>query len=180
MPVGIDYGMGCTNRDPENGIRFGVISQNSVSQAWSDSAEPDYGKPTCPKCQSDAMEYLAIHEPFEQYRAHGCADYACEDCEITFDSSEAFPDEPQGWSYKNEGYDLTDYLDSDIFVVKSPYYTHTQFCSPCVPGAGNLNSPDTDGVKTYCLDHDWFENGKAPYPVYDVATDALVEVERAS
>lgn len=166
MPAGIDYGMGRTNRDPENGIRFGVISQHSVSQAWSDSAEPVYGKATCPKCGNDAMEYLAI--------------YACEDCEITFDSSEAFPDEAQGLSYENEGYELTDCLDSDIFVLKSPYYTHTQFCSPCVPGAGNLNSPDTDGVKTYCLGHDWFEDGKAPYPVYDVATDALVEVERAS
>ena len=160
MSAGIDYGMGRTNRDPENGIRYGVISQHSVSQAWSDCAEPDYGKAHCPKCGNDAMQYLAIHEPFAQF-GRGCADYACEDCEITFDSSESFPDEAQGWSYNDEGYKLADCLDSDIFVLKSPYYTHAQFCSPCVPGAGNLDSHDPDGAQTYCLGHDWFEDGKA-------------------
>jgi hypothetical protein len=121
------------------------------------------------------MEYLAIHEPFEQFHGHGCADYACEDCEITFDSEDAFPDEAQGWNYEDDGYSLTDCLDSDIFVLTSPFYTFAQFCSPCVAGAGNLDSPDTDGVKTYCLGHDWFDDGKAPYPVYSVDSNTLEE-----
>jgi hypothetical protein len=56
-------------------------------------------------------------------------------------------------------------------VLKSPYYSLAQFCSPCVPGAGNLESEDEDGVKTYCLSHDWFEDGKAPYKVYAVDGD---------
>lgn len=33
------------------------------------------------------------------------------------------------------------------------------------------------GVKTYCVGHDWFEDGKAPYPVYSVATGELVAPE---
>lgn len=36
---------------------------------------------------------------------------------------------------------MTDCLDNDAFIIKSPYYTYAQFCSPCVPGAGNLDNP---------------------------------------
>jgi hypothetical protein len=59
-------------------------------------------------------------------------------------------------------------------VVKSPFYTYAQFCSPCVPGAGNLDNPMAEGVKTYCLGHDWFEGGVAPYPVWRVDDHAFV------
>lgn len=60
------------------------------------------------------------------------------------------------------------------FILKSPYYTYAQFCSPCAPGAGYLPSPLKDrpaGNKTYCLGHDWFEDGTAPYRVYSVKTN---------
>ena len=178
MSAGIDYGMGISNVDKSNGIRYGVISQNSILQAWADSAEPDYGEPTCPKCGNavkDAATAGAGDDTWPHYREHGCEDYACESCEMYLDSQDAFGDEPQGWNYSGDGYDLTDCLDSDVLVLKSDYYTFAQFCSPCVPGAGNLDSDDPDGVKTYCLGHDWFEEGKAPYPVYRVDDDSLVE-----
>ena len=41
---GIDYGMGVTNIDVKTGIRYGVINQNEVLQAWCDSSEPYYGE----------------------------------------------------------------------------------------------------------------------------------------
>ena len=196
---GIDYGMGTTNVDHETGIRYGVISQHSVGQAWYEQAEADYGKPTCPKCGNELVD--EYDGDFEQY-GRGCADYACEDCKITIDSQDTFGEEPIGWNYEGEGYLLTDCLDSDIFVLKSPFYTFAPFCSPCVPGAGNLDDAECDpigyidpdgkehfgqwderlraancapiyadrGAKTYCLGHDWFEDGKAPYLVYSVET----------
>lgn len=83
-------------------------------------------------------------------------------------------DEPIGWKIEDKEYEIYDCLDSDVMIVKSPYYTFARYCSPCVPGAGNLNSADPEGVKTYCLGHDWFEGGKAPYPVYRVDTNELV------
>ncbi len=178
--LGIDYGSGTTNVNHATGIRYGVISQHTVGQAWYDDAEPDYGKPTCPKCEAQNISPLTEltddidASGFEQYR-HGCADYVCEHCEHTLDSQDCFGDEPQGWNYSGEGYELTDCLDSNIFVLASPYYTFAQFCSPCVPGAGDLDSPMDDGAKTYCLGHEWFEDGKAPYPVYSVKTDKLIE-----
>ncbi len=174
--AGIDYGHGTTNVDKVTGIRYGVISQHSVSQAWCDSAEPDYGKPTCPKCGNEAIESGALPDESEEWEiAKGaCSDWGCTHCEYVFDASEAYGDEPQGWNYEGEGYTLTDCLDFDIFVLASSFYTFAPFCSPCVPGAGNLDSAGEDGVKTYCLGHDWFEGGKAPYPVYSVETDQLV------
>jgi hypothetical protein len=60
-------------------------------------------------------------------------------------------------------------------VLKSPYYTYANYCSPCVPGAGNLDDIVEGEVKTYCFGHDWFEEEKAPYPVYSVATGELIE-----
>lgn len=179
---GIDYGLiGQSNRDKATGIHYGVISQHSVMPEALNDLEPDYGEATCPKCGNVVCEYDG--DKHNEYSAPGTGhrwmsascDYACESCEILIDSQDAYGDEPQGFTYDSDGYQLTDCLDSDIFVLASPFYTFANFCSPCVPGAGNLDSDNPDGVKTYCLGHDWFENGKAPYPVYSVATDAEVQ-----
>lgn len=41
--IGLDYGMGLSNRDKKNPqFHFGVISQNEVLQAWADSSEAIY------------------------------------------------------------------------------------------------------------------------------------------
>lgn len=174
--TGIDYGMGRTNIDRETGIRYGVISQGSVLQAWCDSAEADYGEPTCPKCGDRAIEAYKVNnddaETWPNLYSHGCEDYACESCEVYLDSSDAFGEEPLGWSYEADGYSLSDCLDSDIIICKAPFYTLAAFCSPCVPGACSIESEGD--VKAYCLGHDWFEDGKAPYPVYSVVTGELV------
>jgi ribosomal protein L37AE/L43A len=169
--AGIDYGHGTTNIDHATGIRYGVISQHSVTQAWADSAEPDYGPASCPKCGNDAAEYDADkHGHCASYHRAQCDDFACEACEICFESGDAFGDEPRSWSYSGDGYELVDCLDSDIMVLKSQFYTLGNYCSPCVPGGVSLESSNPDGAKAYCLGHDWFEEGKAPYPVYSVET----------
>ena len=160
--AGIDYGLGRSNVDCETGIRYGVISQNSVLQAWADSSEAEYGEPTCPKCGNPTKE-------------ENGEEYYCSPCESAYESYEVYSDEALGYSYEGEGYKLTDCLDSDIFVLKSPFYTFAQFCSPCVPGAGNLDTPCENGPKTYALGHDWFEDQKAPYPVYSVETNEEVK-----
>lgn len=173
---GIDYGLGRTNIDHVTGIRYGAISQHDVIQAWGDSSEPVYGDPACPKC-GDSVADTSGHgdNDYDQY-GRGCADYVCHTCKHTLDSADVFPEEPLGWSYSGDGYRLVDCLDSDIMILDSPYYTYAEFCSPCVPGAGNLNGYHADGAKTYCLGHDWFDDNKAPYPIYRVSDDAIVGV----
>ena len=178
MSAGIDYGLGQTNINRETGIRYGVISQHSVGQAWYDEAEADYGKPCCPKCGNEALEY--DDERAENWDAakHECADFMCDGCEYVFGGDSAFGDEPLGWSFVDDDYDLVYCLDTNIMVLKSPYYTPAKFCSPCVPGAGDLDNPVEDGAKSYCLGHDWFEDSVAPYPVYSVESGQQVLPQR--
>ncbi len=194
--VGFDYGIGQSNIDHETGIRYGVISQHSVMPEALDDVEYDYGKPSCPKCGEEV-------EPTPkgaEFIGQGDCEYYCEQCSYGFDEEEAHPEQPLGWSYEKEGYVLVDCLDTDVMVIKSPFYTHAQFCSPCVPGAGNLDNPlppiqhtaetcpgrpcsnecdhvEYVGVKAYALGHDWFEGGVAPYPVYKVSDGSVVEPE---
>ena len=201
MPVttyaGIDYGLGQANVDTETGIRYGVISSHSVGEALYESQEMDYAGPFCPKCGNDATEIPShtesdpsgegkwvsviqdIPAAYEEYETarHECADYACEHCQYLFGSESAFSEEASGWHVSGDGYELRDCLDSDVFILKAPYFTYAQFCSPCVPGACSLDSPmDADtGAKCYCLGHDWFESGTAPYAVYSVATGEEVQ-----
>ncbi len=174
--VGIDYGMGQTNIDRETGIRYGVISQNAVLQAWADSSEADYGKPSCPKCGNEAVDGESDGDRDEYKRLHHCCgDYACDSCRILFDGDDAYGDEALGFTLDDGEYKASAGQDGDIFILKSPYYTRAQFCSPCAPGAAYLENPCDDGPKAYCFGADWFDpESDCPYTVYRVSDDSVV------
>ncbi len=179
----IDYGMGRTNIDTNTLIRFGVISQHSMADWFYDEFEAQYAGPNCPKCGNEATDNATEinadnhkdHEEFEHLG--GCADYRCDECRITFDSSEAFGEEPIGHKLEDTEYLAIDCLDSDVMIIRAPFYTLAPFCSPCVPGAGNLDNANTpteplneEWSKAYCFGHDYFEDHRAPYRVFSVAT----------
>lgn len=175
MYAGIDYGFGQSNIDSDTGIRYGVISCHSLADWLYDAQEFDYGAATCPKCGNPAADYDPIaHEALDSYSKHGCSGYACVDCAHTLDSQDCFPEEPAGWSIDDGEYKVIGCLDSDAMVLKAPYFTRAAFCSPCVPGACSIETPNPDGARAYSFGHDWFEGGKAPYPVYSVETGAEV------
>jgi hypothetical protein len=163
---GIDYGNGMTNVDHKASIRYGVISQHEVLQAWADSSEgvyPDEAEMTCPECGADCFGTVGSTVACE------CG----EELEIEL------PDccEVSGFEYVGKGYTAHCGEDGDIFITLAPYYTYAAFCSPCAPGACYLTTevePD-DSNKAYCFGHDWFEDGKAPYTVYSVATGEIVQ-----
>lgn len=169
---GIDYGMGQTNIDLETGIRYGVIPVHEVSQTWSDESEAYYPF-VCPHCGNDLpgddLEDLPVN-----YHDH----YFCPSCGRVIRDGDFDMQEPTSFYYEKNGYSAEQSADNfDIFIVKSPYFTYSPFCSPCAPGAGYLMHPRTPetGVKAYCFSHDWFEGGKAPYDVYSVETGELVK-----
>lgn len=139
--MGIDYGYGQTNIDLENGIRYGIISLNSgVLQSWCDESEPFYP----------------------------CAD--CEASERGEETCENLDCEPSSFYYEADGYLAESCFDgAEIMIMKSPFYTYGAFCSPCVPGAINIDVLGDDD-KAYCFGHDWFDAGKAPYRVFSVET----------
>ena len=176
--AGIDYSLGQSNRDPKTGIHYGVISQHSVNYDCLDGVDYDYGEPHCPECGGDVVPSDDDSLP-EDAEWNDGKDFACAECESCYWSDSVYPDEALGWSLDDGEYKLTDCLDSDIFVLASPYYTFAQYCSPCVPGAGNLDTPCEDGPKTFALGHDWFEGGKAPYILYRVSDDSEVLPEES-
>jgi len=160
---GIDYGCGKTNIDT-NGIRYGVIHQNEVLQAWADSSEAVY-EHHCPYCG----EELDIESPEEM---------DCPACKKSLKESDWDFNEPSYYKYEEDGYIATTDDVNDIMIVKSPYYTYAQFCSPCAPGAGYLMKPLEEKIennRTYCFGHDWFEGDKAPYIVYSVETNEEIK-----
>lgn len=158
--MGIDYGLGKTNVDTTNGIRFGVISQHDVGPAWYDDADPYYGSPHCPKCRDELAEDI--------FDGHEC------ECGYIIDevSEECFGDEPLLYCYKSKEYTAECGDSGDIFITRSPYYTNCSFCSPCAPGAGYLTS-DGDDCKAYCFGPDWFDDSP-PHDIYRVKNDSLV------
>lgn len=221
MNRGIDYGMGQTNIDMETGIRFGVIPSHDILQAWSDSSESDYGPASCGKCGNEAVEigevpfdldeaktirqdgwcrkHDVLRIPKSQRKACGDKsewhdegrDFACLSCARSFDSEDAYGEEPLRWTLDDGEYKATQGQDDcDVFVLKSPYYTYGPFCSPCAPGAVYLRNGSTEGVKAYCFAPDWFDwwaemgvewsgvyegrKTSCPYPVYRVEDDVCV------
>jgi hypothetical protein len=178
---GIDYGMGRTNVDTSNGIRYGVIPMQAVSQAWCDSSDMDFGTPHCPKCGNSADSLDSFGATFEDGfddELYDCAkyedvEYFCANCEYGFGSESAYPDECLGTYISDDEYKAYCGQDGDVFVTKSSYYTLCQYCSPCAPGAGYCVNPGN--VKAYCLGLDFFENeSDCPYPVYEVETGNLL------
>ena len=181
---GIDYGrFAGTNRDRETGIHFGAISQNSVM----------------PEALDDIMTHgedlawsKALAEAIEEAKTSAENPDDFSEDEIADGLSMNWESNIGNYLYQEDGYKITGCLDNDLFVMASKFYTFAQFCSPCVPGAGNLDNPFVPHPnqqsaaeiitmaiaagfpKTYCLGHDWFEGGKAPYPVLSVETNEIV------
>lgn len=219
---GLDYsGPGSTaNRDAETGIRYGVISQNSIqsdvmSDIWSEARDLSYEAATTEAkkrllaCLEDDDEesqraafsavlkewFLSRKEnqiiddliDLKQEYGEGAAEELWDVVEQHFNDS--YSNDEKNWLWEKDGYELSNCLQSDVFVSKSPYFTFAQYCSPCVPGAGNLDHPvsllhdnvtkewleEMSGMpSTFCLGHDFFENEEAPYPVFSVATGKRV------
>lgn len=198
--TGIDYGLGHSNVDKETGIRFGVIRLNSLANWIYDDAKSIYGDPACPECGNTVKEsndetlsddWETDRDPdgdlAEQEWFDG-KDFACLTCHVCYWSDSVYGDEPIGWNYlPNSAEYKTDYSEglNALFVVKSPFYTYARYCSPCAPGALDLDNPlelDGDamddvrtGPKGYCFGHELFEDDKgAPYRVFRVADDTEV------
>ncbi len=175
--MGIDYGMGQTNIDIDTGIRFGVINQNKLDpwgleDVYQNGEDLDF---------SDFKEQLksdlesAIERVLDEYNMERCNDSKgiADDIidGLQFDNYEGNGDNPR-YLYECDGYKIETCSDGDWFILKSPYYTRCDFCSPCAPGAGYLTSEGD--VKTYCLGPEWFEDDKPPYNVFSVADDCLL------
>jgi len=179
------------NYDEKTGIRYGVISPHNIS-SW--SLDEIYQNGTDPQYESGKQEIIKnLNTVFE------IAGIRSDDHKtvITDEIIQEYSDH-----YESDGSGIMDYSDSEydlhvsgdnfgIFVMKSPYYTFCRGCSPCAPGAGDLNNPidpvnlnlstlEHISAKTLCLGPEWFDREKdqysrnMPYRCFKVSDDTEV------
>ena len=176
MGRGIDYSgpLGTCNRDPDTGIRYGVIPLGALGEFAHESFEPHYDA-TCGHCGEDWPEDLDTPA-----NCPACGNHVRDGEQFGDEPSSQICDEPSSQICDEHGYKA--HLDSsgDAWFTLSPYYTRAAFCSPCAPGACYLTSPCEDGERAYCPGPDWFdEDNPAPFPIYSVATGERVTSEVA-
>ena len=198
---GIDYsGPGATcNRNVKTGIRYGIIPQHDVmAEALDDifTHGKDLDFEAYIKGAKDEIR-RTLADYFSDYkRTSGNSPLDCS-VENAFDAiSDNLGDNYQSdgaarMEYEIDGYKLMTDGSGDLWVLESKFFTYARFCSPCAPGACHLDCPlDNTPIpghkgqppndeslannRAYCLGADWFENEKAPYPIYSVATGKLI------
>ncbi len=179
MSAGIDYSGGIANRNPVTGIHFGVISQHTpAGEIWEDFQPVyPYGCPSCGQAFGNGIEPVVAK--LDDLDEDELGSESCPTCGYEADDPDTDwnGDEAIGQHYTGEKTYKLDYSESlcCFFVLTSPYYTLARFCSPCAPGAGDLDNWDSGGVRTYCLGPDFFDKDRpCPYPIWQVADDVCV------
>lgn len=169
------------NYDEKNGISYGVISPHAISPY---ALEDIYQRGTDPHYENTKEELLNDIKSL------------CDNYGLSFDNinCDSFIDEMNN-NYESCGDGQCDYSDDEyiihvsgdnfgIFVIKSPYYTYCRKCSPCAPGAGDLDAPlNIDEIevldmhdRAYCFGPEYFDAKyhKIPYRVFRVDNDEEV------
>ena len=178
MSAGIDYGMGQTNIDTATGIRYGIHSANSVSSESIDEVMfngRDLGWESWRRQVLDELS-SAVNGVLDSYTLKTADPDMIDELFDQLELAEVYGEDGWDgpWLLEEDGLQVQ--CDAQyVWVFKSPYYTYAAYCSPCMPGAGDLDSPYDDGVKTYCLGLDWFDDcAKCPYPIYRVSDNMKV------
>lgn len=160
------------NIDPKTGIHYGVIRKNDLFNC----AEEFYERAT-------DLTYELEENNLKNVIETGLGGMLNEEHvkEIVDIAVKLLREEYEGdcavLLYEQDGFKLyASNDDTDLMVLKSPYYTYAKKCSPCAPNAGDLSAAvkskdeiKSDMVKTYCLPADWFDEEEGcPYEYWEV------------
>jgi hypothetical protein len=149
--AGLDYSHGePVNRDLETGIRYGVISQNEVCQAWADESQAVY---PCKECEFEEGD-------------DECSNAECEPAGFAYEEA--------GYVCASDSHGDIFVCKSLYFT----YAQFCSPCAPGACHLENpLEWSDEPPLnnRAYCFGHDWFEGEVAPYPVYSVETGELAQ-----
>ena len=175
------------NYDEKTGIYYGVISPNSICQETLNDLIDRSVDTVYEESKKEVIDH--INGLFEEIGVRdNDKDYETIREMMITTFNENYENDNHGYEYEDKEYTLHICDDNfGIFVIKSPYYTFTKQCSPCAPGAGDLDnsiSPQEyekgdynafmyGTVKAYCLPRDYFDDeyAKIPYRYYRVDND---------
>ena len=174
------------NLNFDTGIHYGCISQHSVDMSqmddWYDNdATYEEAKDEIEDRISEALDGLL--DPVD---ISNVVDEAIDRF------NESYQNDEPAYYYSDDEYEAEfSHSLSCWIILKSPYYTYCKGCSPCVPNAGDLDSPVTPedfdennlpvsmfdyGTvrRAYCLPERFFDDDKAPYEYFKVENDEHV------
>ena len=130
------------NMNSETGIRYGVVALDSLEDwVWDEF----FHQGTNETQEAVAKEYNVENMPEDEQQAFWDNYYADE----------------EEYSLETDGMSLgLSYLGGAplVYVFQSPHMTQARECSPCIPGAGNLDSQEVGSFDCYTLPQDWFRN----------------------
>jgi hypothetical protein len=142
------------NRNPETGIAYGVVYAHNVPilhekivcNGTDESFESH--KAECVKTIARALKECGQRHAEQQAKAivdeFEWDDYQCDEAEYSYTDRD-------GNSF------LLSYLGGAplIWCLKTSVVTRARRCSPCVPGAGDLDNPSADGQECYGVPSDY-------------------------
>lgn len=145
------------NVNSETGISYGVISGNAAH--WLYEEITTNGTDTTFEAYKRQLvkEMAALLEEHGQHNAEDTAtgivdsyewdDYQCDESDYEYTDSSG-----------NEF--LLSYLGGTplIWCIKTSVIVHARPCSPCVPGAGDLDSPDENGIQCYGIPSEYLDD----------------------
>lgn len=148
------------NINPETGIRYGVIACNSLNQHVVE--ELWYGPGAVDISYKEALEDLEaeIRREVEFEQEDGFeVDDPEDEIQSRLESRAEWIeiDEPTiKGTYEGVEY-IIGWLGGAplVWITKSPFVGKFDRCSPCVPGAVSLESPNPGGVQGYDVPPDW-------------------------
>lgn len=133
------------NVNPKTGIAYGVVSLNSL-QDWVFDEFVVHGKNlTAIRAEEEVRAENPKSDEWEIDEILACMQLEEEEYEFETHCGMKL---------------LLSYLGGAplVWVLESPHTTMCAPCSPCVPGAGDLDNQHTDGVEAYTLPPDWFSD----------------------
>lgn len=140
------------NVNPETGVRYGAVSARLLYDEVIETIQNDGTDLT------RAAEAAALRAEIQTKRPYiGETELANE---VYFALEGECYDQPEHRYTRPDGLDvLTMWLGGamHVMVLRSPHFTATNLCSPCMPGAGNLDeAPVNGGHRCYDVPPDWY------------------------
>lgn len=148
-----------SNVNPETGIRYGIISANSLEPEVIDQIQRE-GKDVRyegAKAELTADIKRVCGDYMSDRDAEDVAEKAVERMSDHFEQDEPVHE----FSIDCPGYGMvhgqTTWLGGAlmVYIFKSPFQEACDLCSPCVPNCGNLDSRNPDGYQCYDVPADW-------------------------
>lgn len=145
-----------TNINPKTGIAYGYISAQSLDNDVVDNLM--YGSQAIDLSYEPALDEYMEEQKTAWIELEGnLNNFPYDDLEEEFAHTYETSDEPiiegelDGVKYR------TSWLGGalNFWIFESPHVGHFQQCSPCVPGAANLDQPCEDGIKGYDVPAGW-------------------------